>query len=799
MMIVDAAELWNSFPVAGDEPEGWDFFISYTQTDRRWAEWIAWCLKEAGYRVFEAEWNISPGSNWIERVEYALPRSEKMIAVLSPAYLKSRYASAEWRQMWREDPGGEERKLVPVRVAPCDRPGLLNQIADFSLIGLTETEAREKLLIKAKAAVTGHGWPVSAPPYPEGPRYPGGPQFPGAGPRVWNLPPENRNFTGRVGQLAELNQRLADARRATVHGMGGVGKTSLATQYAYEHAAEYEVVWRVAAEDPALLEDQFEPLLGQFGQTFADDPKVRPAQVHRALTGVTGWLLIFDNASRPADIEPWLPPWPPSSGGPGHVIVTTRRDRFKELGQVLPLPVLDLAEAVTLIRTRAHDLAQDTAEQIAGELGRLPLALEQAGAYLDNKNVPGERYLNQLREQPAELYRQSEVSAQPETVDTLWNLSLGQVGQDSPGAIQLLAICAYLAPEPVPLDLFADYPDLLPAELSAKARHPVHFDGVVGVLHGYSLATRRLDELQTHRLLQAVVRARYDGNAGWRPLERAVHLLRTAAPGEVSRNPGAWPRWAVLLPHVLAATAFAENAHAPDVNLLQEASWLLDRAGTYHYAHARLDDALPLLRRARTLALAAYGRDHPTVAIRLSNLAAVLHDLGRLRQARSLLTRALKINERVYQDGQPGYAYVAASLGRLAVLQLGLGQPEQARRLLKRAVRVSEACYGPVHPEVARHLGVLAAALRDLGWSGQARPLAERALAINEHAYHGDHPAVAASLGRLAVIQRDLGQLDKAAALAARAVAMARTVYSPDHPAVADLLDIRSAIARDQA
>jgi hypothetical protein len=180
------------------------------------------------------------------------------------------------------------------------------------------------------------------------------------------------------------------------------------------------------------------------------------------------------------------------------------------LGQVLDVDVIGLPDAVALLRTRVPDLEQATGEQVAAELERLPLALEQAAAYLDQTGQPVEEYLDLLRSRAADLYRRGRVSSRTDTIATLWDISLDRVYAESPAALQLLEVCAYLAPEPIPLDLFAAHPDLLPAPLSAVAGDPVAFNDAVAVLVDYSLVKRSRAGLQMHRLVQAAVRARRD-------------------------------------------------------------------------------------------------------------------------------------------------------------------------------------------------------------------------------------------------------------------------------------------------
>jgi hypothetical protein len=348
------------------------------------------------------------------------------------------------------------------------------------------------------------------------------PRFPGALPVVWKVPARNPNFTGRGAELAEVRAALAGGSTMTVQslrGMGGVGKTQLATEFAHDRAADYDLVYWIAAEEPATIADQFAALAGQLGLDPTTDPEVLRAQVHGQLRSVPGWLLIFDNADAAGDIRAWLPGGPLPPGVPGHVIVTTRRGGFAVLGPVLELDVIDLPSAVTLLRARVPDLAEDVAREIAIELGQLPLALEQAAAYLDRSAMPARDYLALLRRRAAELFARGTVSGRNDTIATLWDITLDRISAEDPAAVMLLELCAYLAPEPIPLDLFTGQAESLPEPLGAVAADPLAFGEAIGTLVDYSLAKRTPGGLQLHRLVQGVIRARLASTPGSSPAQ----------------------------------------------------------------------------------------------------------------------------------------------------------------------------------------------------------------------------------------------------------------------------------------
>ena len=247
--------------------------------------------------------------------------------------------------------------------------------------------------------------------------------------------------------------------------MAGIGKTQLALEYIYRHAEQYDLAWWVNAEDALSIGDQFASLADELDISGSADFEAMIRKAHRALRGRSRWIIVFDNAAVPEDLRGSFP-----SAGSGHVLITARRaDGFRDLGTVLEVDTFTRADSVALLRHRVRDLACPDASALAERLGDLPLALAQASAYIDNSRLSSNEYIGLLETNSAEIYAKGSVHAYPGSVATIWAVSLQRLKETSPAAIQLLSLCAWMAPEPIPRDLFLKNAALLPMPLAATA------------------------------------------------------------------------------------------------------------------------------------------------------------------------------------------------------------------------------------------------------------------------------------------------------------------------------------------
>jgi tetratricopeptide (TPR) repeat protein len=698
------------------------FFVSYNKADRDWAVWIAWELEQAGYTTSVQAWDFMPGSNFVLEMHKAASECERTVAVLSPDYLESTFTQPEWAAAFAGDPAGNARKLVPIRVRPCEIKGLLRSVVYIDLVGIEEAAARRQLI---EGVRQGRG--------PAAPlRFPSArpPRFPTAVPDIWNVPHlRNPNFTGRDALLGELHAALTSGHAAAVTqaitGLGGVGKTQLAVEYAYGCAHEYSLVWWVRAEDPTTAFSDYVDLAPRLGVKAPEDTgRAIASAVRDWLSHNGGWLLIFDNAQDPESCEALLP-----YGRAGHVIITSRNSSWKKVGESILVKTLPREDAVAFLLKRTGQDQARAASALSEAFGDLPLALEHAAAYIEAAGITIGEYLRLFRRHPTHLLG---------PVATTWALSFKRLERENEVATALLKLFAFLASEEIPRELArkAAGSDLKLAEALAALRR-------------YSLMEGNRYGVTVHRLVQAAVRQQLSTGAQeekWADSAiRSLYRLRAVA------------GTARLLPHLMVVAAHAERLGVATDTTVE----LLRGAGTFLRDRAEYSSARDVFERALRTAEAAFGPDHQEVAIEADNLAQVFHKLGKLREAADLTQRALRIERS--QSG-PFHPRVAVRIVNLARIVRDAGDLSRSAQHMREALDIEEKVYGSHHPRIATICDELSGILHTSGDPSAALVYALRALDIDMKSLGPEHEQVAIDQNNVGLLYADIGRASDAAA-----------------------------------
>ncbi|HXD53764.1 MAG TPA: TIR domain-containing protein [Solirubrobacteraceae bacterium] len=634
-----------------------DFFVSYTQADRPWAEWIAWQLEAANYGVIIQAWDFRPGQNWPLRMREAAEQAERTLAVISPAFFTSGPTAAEWAAVFADDVTGTNASYVPVRVRECEIPKLTKGTIYIDLVGLELDAAKKDLLA---GIVAGRVKPEQEPVFPgtstptaKPAREEPEPAFPGESPPIWNIPPETARFEGREAPLGQLALRLAsDARAAVtqaqaVHGLGGIGKTQLVTRYAHLHQNEYDIGWWIRAEQQATRMEDLATLGSKLGlhEPTDTDQAALVAATLAWLSRTSRWLLIIDNAPDPDATRALLP-----ANGRGHVLITSRANAdWDEISaHELPLDVWERKESVEYLLARTSREEPEEADAIADLLGDFPLALAQAASYTNTKKIGLAGYRQRLQSDTRGLLAKGKAGSYKDTVASTWTLSFEQLSE-SQDARHLLDVCAYLDPERIPREL-------LDHALSNGQRTTGAADDAVERLLAFSMLTPAPDDtLDMHRLVQQVIRDQHDEHDNLEIVNAVLALVAGSIPTEVS-DVSSLIAMRRLLPHAFASTDRAREENQLLGNTLNKAGLALKALGDAQGARVALERALKILEDT-------YGPDHPEVARTLGNLGLALMDLGDAQGAQTAQERTLKIEEDTYGPDHPEVARTLATSG----------------------------------------------------------------------------------------------------------------------------------------
>ncbi len=622
-------------------------------------------------------------------------------------------------------------------------------------------------------------------------------------PRIMHVPiTRNVYFTGREDLLALLHKRLSTEKMAALtqpqalYGLGGIGKTQSAAEYAFRYGEEYtHVFWMRAATHELLVADfvMLADLLNLPEKAEQNQLQV-VAAVKRWLAFHEGWLLILDNADDLRQAQQFLP-----NNHKGYVIFTTRAQAAGPIAASVAVEQLSPRDGTLLLLRWTKRLDMDAsleqtqeadrvaAERIVREMEGLPLAIVQAGAYIEETGCSLEDYLQLYATHRKDLLerRSDLVLDYLDSVATTWSLSFRQIEQQSPAAADLLRLCAFLAPDAIPEALLTRGAAELGAVLGATARDPYKLNEALEVLRRYSLVRRdaKAHTLTIHRLVQIVLKDSMDEGTQRAWAERAVRVVNATFP-EVDRGASVYQQSDLqdYLPHVQECATLIERhqLHFP------EAARLLYQAGYFLYFHGFYPQSQSLYQQALTIREQVFGSEHPTVAEILNHLAVLARLEGDYAQAEGLHRQALAIREKVLGLQHPA---TALSLNNLGVLYLGQGKYEQAEPLLRQALSIREQVLGSEHLETLLTILNLAKLYGEQRNDEQAEQLLKEALATSERVFEPEHPLIAHNLSLLARLSFERGDYERAEVLWKRSLTILEKTLGPEHPATAGRLN----------
>ena len=599
-----------------------------------------------------------------------------------------------------------------------------------------------------------------------------------------------RHFLGRDEDLVAIETALKrnQGRVAitALHGLRGVGKTTLAVAYAERHSNEYRATWWIRAQNESTMRADLVGLGVQLGWVTADE-KEEPALtalMERLRYEGNGILLVYDNANNAGELRPYIP-----LSGFVQIIVTSNAPDWRGVAAHVEIEVWseDVGADYLIART-GRDKERVAAVALSETLGGLPLAHEQAAAYCVRLGISFADYLRRFKSNPAKL-----LDAQKDapfdygrTVATTFALAIDEATKLHPAAGSLIVYAALLAPEPIPMFLFSEareeFGDPFASSLADEG-----LDEAVAALLAFALVDRETipdernpstvtDCIRLHRLVLQVAAARCKGKALQKARQRLVRALAAVFPYSVYNDPTTWPRVRRLDAFVMALMSDPSRPKGSE----KETAKVLRELGAYrHYSLNAFEQARRLFETTLSICEQTFGPEHQQTCVSLSYLALLFRDNGDFERARPLFERVLEIQEKIFGTE---HRETATALNNLALVLRAEGDVAKARELHQRALAIRETVLGVDHPITAVSLNNLAFLLKSQGDLTGAQPLFERALAIREATFDPDHPETNIARGNLASLFLEKGNAEKALELGMVALAAHDKVLGSYHP-----------------
>ena len=765
-------------------------FLCHAGEDKHFVQEIYKKLRADGFDPWLDKEDLLPGQLWKDEIPRVIHSAACMLVFLSNKSVAKRgYVQKEFKlalETLEEIPEGQIF-LIPVRINECKIP---DQFSRLHCCDLFEEDGYKQIVKAIRTTVTNE---LSDGPIEKAIR-------------PWNLPLDrNPFFTDREEIISQLSNELNAKRKVALSGIPGVGKTQIALEYAYRDGKNYRAVLWSRAETKETLISSFIAIAGLLNIPEKDDQEEdRVIQaVKKWLSTHDRWLMVFDNVDDITFVRDFIP-----IAIEGHILLTTRTQAMGGMAHrifVEPMTPTDgaryLVHRAGIISPNAPlDAAlefapREYAERLSIELGGLPLAIDQAGAFIEENIMSPEEYLSLYKEEGKQLRQergQHDAASQghSESVTITFSLAFRRLVVINPAAAELLRLCSFLYPEQIPEKVLLESAEDLGEALSSAATNSMDWIKARQAACRLSLLSREIDSksLNIHRVVQAVLKDEMNIDIQKKWAERAVRVINRGFPDAKFEN---WPHCERLILQALTCAELIVDFELA----FPEAGRLLIALADYTNYRGRYEEAESFYNYAIEVRKKIYGPNHPEVGTCLTNLAVLYFRQGRYEESATLFKKDIDIQEQAFGAGHPNVGIIINNLAEICRIQ---GKYKKAESLYRRALEIFEKTQGTTHPNFANTLNNLGLVCWHRAKYDDAELLCKRALAISKKAYGLNHPAVASSLNNLSLVYWHRAKYDKAELLCKRALAIRKEAYGLKHASIADSLTNLASIYRDQ-
>ncbi|KFG00936.1 ATP synthase [Streptomyces scabiei] len=733
-----------------------DVYISFVPQDSSWANWASAVLESEGYKVHLAQEGTIEGAPLREEIERGVEAASHTLIIYSEAYIRSARFRTTSEAVYAAGDLREVHQSVTMQVERQEggQP-FTDQLVDLTRCGTGEA-ARQALLRgfgRTPESLSGTNYAGDEPKLP---------RYPASEPPVWNLSLRTSSFTGRTELLEDIRERLwQEGNRALVlKGMGGVGKTLLAQEFAHRYKSDYDVVWYIQAEQHMLVPEQYAAMAGPLKLTERTNPTDTARVVHDALERGEphdSWLIILDNVTEASK----LPDYMMAGRRGGHILITSQRSEgWGRFVDTVDVPVFAREESITHLSSRLPDLGRTEANQIAEILGDLPIAIERAAAGIAQTDVDARTYIKQLQPQATGAQagglgagKAGEVT---EASGSTWEFALGELRKKFPPAVKLLEICSYYSPEPISMELLEGF------AVSGALDGTRTVSRAYQELSRFSLVTvdRKARAVTVHRMMQQAMRDRMTKEEREAARDVVYRSLIAARPGKDDpEDPDTWESYRIIWPHL--GTPWAEAA--PDEGIRE---LFVDRVRQLR-RRGELAQAMDYCeKRVADWTAGGSPDDRWTLHMRFQ-IANILRTQGRYEESLSLDQEVRDRQLAVLGDVDDQHILMTTS--SMAADLRGLGRLSEALRYDQETYQRYQLIYGEDHPRTLSAANNLAVALRLSGEYYKARELDRRTLDLREEIQLQDHPLTIDTTVNLGRDLRDCGEYEDSVTLLQRA------------------------------